>query len=399
MGLLTFFQIDAQNTLRIADGNVKILDTTKVVLQNTQWVNNGTFSAGSGTVIITGNGTDAQSAIGGDSITTFHNVIINKTSNGSQLQQDIQVDSVLRLMGGTLDLNGKNLTLGSAHGIIEGETEANRITGTTGGVISKTISLNAPSNANPGNLGLIITSAADLGSTTIKRGHQAQSIGGSNGVHRYYEVAPASNSGLNAEVQFQYLEAELNGIAEADLGFWRQDSAFWFNRTKDAANAPANFVRVNSQDLLSKYTLAPDAPQLSIKVNLQGPYSSANSNMGDGLRSNSRVPTGEPYTDLGYQHVSVGGAESINPAVFDINDNNAIVDWVFVELRSSSDNKEVLAARSALLQKDGDIVELDGTSPLSFPGIANGGSYFIVVHHRNHLAVMTTNPVDLTPAN
>ena len=251
----------------------------------------------------------------------------------------------------------------------------------------------------PGISGLIITSAADLGSTTIKRGHQAQSIGGSNGVHRYYEVAPASNSGLNAEVQFQYLEAELNGIAEADLGFWRQDSAFWFNRTKDAANAPANFVRVNSQDLLSKYTLAPDAPQLSIKINLQGPYSSNNANMKDDVRSSGLLPTMEPYAGLGYNHASVGGTESINPAIINRSNSDAVVDWVIVELRSANDRTVVVAARSALLQKDGDIVELDGTSPLSFPGIAQGGSYFIAVRHRNHLAVMTVGKVDLVSAN
>ncbi|MBL7945821.1 MAG: hypothetical protein JNN32_07110 [Flavobacteriales bacterium] len=75
--------------------------------------------------------------------------------------------------------------------------------------------------------------------------------------------------------------------------------------------------------------------------------------------------------------------------------NNAIVDWVFLELRGAAPTYTVLATRCALLQRDGDIVDVNGTSPVSF-AIATG-NYHVVVRHRNHLGVMSANTVAIGP--
>lgn len=77
--------------------------------------------------------------------------------------------------------------------------------------------------------------------------------------------------------------------------------------------------------------------------------------------------------------------------VFDVTGDNAIVDWVFIELRSKNDNKVVVATRGALLQRDGDVVDLDGVSGLRFPGIAMD-NYYVVVRHHRHLGVMCAAP-------
>jgi len=68
---------------------------------------------------------------------------------------------------------------------------------------------------------------------------------------------------------------------------------------------------------------------------------------------------------------------------------NAIVDWVFLELRSTP--TEVVATRSALLQRDGDIVDVDGISSVTFD--APPGDYYVTIRHRNHLSVTTANPI------
>ncbi len=47
--------------------------------------------------------------------------------------------------------------------------------------------------------------------------------------------------------------------------------------------------------------------------------------------------------------------------------------------------------RAALLQRDGDIVDIDGVSPVPFPGAS--GSYHVAVRHRNHLGCMTNAAV------
>ena len=76
---------------------------------------------------------------------------------------------------------------------------------------------------------------------------------------------------------------------------------------------------------------------------------------------------------------------------FAVTGEDAVVDWVFVELRSKADSTTVLATRSGLLQRDGDVAEMDGIWGLRFPGVSID-DYYVVVRHRNHLGVMTALP-------
>lgn len=131
---------------------------------------------------------------------------------------------------------------------------------------------------------------------------------------------------------------------------------------------------------------------LSASVFLEGPYG-AGPQMSDALRVTGLLPLVEPYTALGYTHVAGGGGESINASVLNTTGNNAIVDWVFLELRGAAPSYPVQATRCALLQRDGDIVDVDGSSPVAF-NVAGGG-YHVVVKHRNHLAVMSANTVTI----
>ncbi|HMC98166.1 MAG TPA: delta-60 repeat domain-containing protein, partial [Flavobacteriales bacterium] len=100
-------------------------------------------------------------------------------------------------------------------------------------------------------------------------------------------------------------------------------------------------------------------PAVSIKALLDGPYSSTTGLMGDALRVAGLVPLSEPYTALGYSF-NGGGGESTTAPVLAVTGNNAIVDWVVIELRSNTAPATVLASRSALLQRDGDVVGMDG---------------------------------------
>jgi hypothetical protein len=50
-----------------------------------------------------------------------------------------------------------------------------------------------------------------------------------------------------------------------------------------------------------------------------------------------------------------------------------------------------------LVQRDGDVVELDGKSPVAM-GLANGVSYHVAVKHRNHLGAMTASSLTLGAA-
>ncbi|MBL0128020.1 MAG: carboxylesterase family protein [Flavobacteriales bacterium] len=138
---------------------------------------------------------------------------------------------------------------------------------------------------------------------------------------------------------------------------------------------------------------------VAVRVLLEGPYDASTGLMGDPLRSLGGFPLTEPYTAMGYVPTGGGGNEYIQPTVLNTTGANAVVDWVVLELRDRDNASVVLASRSALVQRDGDVVDVDGTSPVSFGQGPN--TYYVAVRHRNHLGAMTANAIALsaTPAN
>ncbi|HEY0976688.1 MAG TPA: GEVED domain-containing protein [Flavobacteriales bacterium] len=128
---------------------------------------------------------------------------------------------------------------------------------------------------------------------------------------------------------------------------------------------------------------------VSAKVLLQGPYNSTTGLMNDALRTLPGFPAAQPYAPLrGY-----AGTETVAPAVLSVTGGNAVVDWVLVQLRSSTAPGTIVSQAAGLLQRDGDIVAVDGTSPLAIP--IGPGNYHVAVMHRNHLGAMTAGPVAL----
>lgn len=119
---------------------------------------------------------------------------------------------------------------------------------------------------------------------------------------------------------------------------------------------------------------------LNAKVFLQGPFNSTTGLMIDSLRKLASFPLTSPY----------GTNETINASVLNVSGNNSIVDWVKIELRDKNTPATVLQTHSALLQSDGDIVEIDGITPVFFSGVS-ADNYYVTVKHRNHLSVTTAS--------
>ncbi len=128
-------------------------------------------------------------------------------------------------------------------------------------------------------------------------------------------------------------------------------------------------------------------PSVNLRVMLQGAFDTQANLMRDALRSGGLIPSVEPFTALGFTHAGSGGGETVGGGVLATTGANAVVDWVLVELRNKNNSAQVLETRSALLQRDGDIVGTDGQPRLLF-NVASD-NYFIAVRHRNHLGVMT----------
>ncbi|MEO1435648.1 MAG: hypothetical protein AAFV80_08945 [Bacteroidota bacterium] len=383
-----------QTVLTIEGGHFVQGTSGTLQLNEADFINNGNYLNEGGLVYFTGQDPDAQSVIGGDSISHFD--VLEVFKDGTvRLEQNIIVDNEFIIQNGFLDLNGDTLTFGTPEGFIEGDDEDYRIIGPNGGVVQITIDPNGPINTTPGSLGLRITSSQNLGPTLIQREYVPVALNDTLSIEAIFKVFPTNNANLDATLRFEYWEAELNGHDEATLGSWKRDSAFWYN--PGGTPAPnSNRVTLTNVDVLSEFTLAPNAPAVDLRVFLAGSYDDANLEMTDELRAANLIPTTEPYTELGYTFPASGGGEQINPQVFNISGSDAIVDWVFVELLDAIDPTTVIAARAALLQKDGDVVDLDGRSTLSFPEISTAQSPLISVRHRNHVGVIAESPVDLS---
>ncbi len=133
--------------------------------------------------------------------------------------------------------------------------------------------------------------------------------------------------------------------------------------------------------------LIPKPLLLNLKVFLEGPYS-GNGLMTTALNTNNLIPNNSndayPTTVFGYYSVST---------VSTIPDPD-IVDWVLIELRTGTAQDTKVATKAAFLKSDGTIVDKDGTSPVTFTGLS-AGNYYVVVRHRNHLAIMTAAAIPL----
>ncbi len=124
---------------------------------------------------------------------------------------------------------------------------------------------------------------------------------------------------------------------------------------------------------------------LNLKIFLQAPFNS--DSMNTTLNNLGNLPLSQPYNSAPWNY---SGTESVSSMYPDI------VDWVLIEIRGGTTGNSQIGRRAGLLKRNGVVVDLDGNSLLHFPSI-NTGNYYVVVHHRNHLPIMSKNLVPLGP--
>jgi len=107
------------------------------------------------------------------------------------------------------------------------------------------------------------------------------------------------------------------------------------------------------------------------------------------LNTQGRIQFSQPFNVFPWNY---SGTESV-PSI-----PTEVVDWVLLELRSELDASLILSRRAAFIKSNGMIVDTDGISQVKFPGM-NSGNYYLVIRHRNHLPIMSANPVNLNTTN
>ncbi|MBI3138406.1 MAG: T9SS type A sorting domain-containing protein [Sphingobacteriales bacterium] len=251
--------------LQIAYGTSwKSDNSTYVVLDNLDIQYDAATALFSNTFKFTGN-TDA--GIRGEELPVFRSIELAKTNNAKIiLQRDFNLVNNFTFTSGLCDLNGFIIFMGT-NALLVNENESSRLMGTDG--YARIIAdLNAPNAVNPGNLGAVITSSQNLGSTYVYRGVKSQTNGSGNGnsILRTYDIIPASNTGLDAALRFNYFDAELNGLNENLLELWKSnDNINWSLQGYTSRNSVTNYVEKTGINDFSKWTLSTPGNALPLR--------------------------------------------------------------------------------------------------------------------------------------
>ncbi|MCD4682999.1 MAG: hypothetical protein K8R86_06925, partial [Bacteroidales bacterium] len=134
------------------------------------------------------------------------------------------------------------------------------------------------------------------------------------------------------------------------------------------------------------------APYLNVELTafLEGSFNGSIMN----THINGILPSVQPYNAAPWDY---NGTESAGVMPADV------VDWVLVELRDATSAANAtlatrIARQAGLLLSNGNIVAINGFSPLLFDNSISN-SLFVVIHHRNHLAILSANAVTLSGEN
>lgn len=252
-------------------------------------------------------------------------------------------------------------------------------------------------------------SDAIVGVQAIHAVHPEKHIRSTDYLGNYWSFTRSGiNGALSAKAQYE----ETAGVTGAESLL---NGVFWNGAAWDLSGS---FINTSSNEAGTSITGNGDLYAMNkfvltgLKVFLQGPFNSLTGLMDDKLRNpgtyaagtfpaGNLLPLSDPYRtaplNSSFTHINNPETETIADSVLNDQSDPAknIVDWVFLELRnndSGNPGANIVQTRSALLRRNGEIVDIDGSSPVYFKGMEAGSNYTIAVRHRNHLGI-STDPV------
>ena len=256
----------------------------------------------------------------------------------------------------------------------------------------------------PGQVDRLVTPMINLGGNADVHLHFDHSYAPySSSYNDAFRVEVSNNCGASWTEVFYAIGSGLATTAATTSAYVPSNCSQWLAHdinlsAYDGQTILLRFTNVNDYGnylYLDNVSLTQNGLKLAVKLMLEGPYVSATNRMRDDLRTASLIPTTEPYTALGFTQASDGGGESLLPAALTNTGDNAIVDWVLVELRDAVIPSTIVATRAALLQRDGDVVDINGSSTIALLAPSTD-SYHLAVRHRNHLGAMLGVPTGLS---
>ncbi|HSN07879.1 MAG TPA: hypothetical protein VLS85_02520 [Hanamia sp.] len=328
-------------------------------------------------------------------------------SNGVWLTGDMRVSNSLLFTNGKFIINNHNFSLADIASV-SGMGTGKFIQTDSAGQVFKEISADLTLNEIPVGAGSIyrpafITtsgsySGAKVGVQVLDSASAHKPPSTTDYLNTNWTITQTGISGtLNVDARYTD-PTDISGT-ESNLKSYLFDGTDW-SSASGTVNTTSNTISFPITIDTANITAMDKFDLLKGKVFLQGAYNSSTGLMSDNLRSAGVIPLSDPYKTSPYSsaftEVNDVAADTINAAVlgYQASQNDNIVDWVFLELRDAA-GTSVLQTRPALVERDGDIVDVDGKSPVTFNNVLSA-NYTIVVRHRNHLG-LSTDPATLTP--
>lgn len=266
----------------------------------------------------------------------------------------------------------------------KGYAEASYIDGTRCANYKDCAAINPSSDGGPGNTTLVnitgtfpilpsaayktqicISAQGDVGSA-----NEAFDIFGENGI--YQGTTTFANDCKSSNLPFCFY------ISSADYNAWKRDDIITL--TLDPISTAINPTRCAINEICATINI-PQGMTAGVavvpKVFLQGPFLEKETTMHTGI--NNMIPNISPYADD--KPISKKGL----PAT--------AVDWIWVELRSDANSTPSISyGQSGLLLSSGEVVDVNGTA-LQFLYADPNAKWHVLVKHRNHLGIMTAEPI------
>lgn len=168
------------------------------------------------------------------------------------------------------------------------------------------------------------------------------------------------------------------------------DSSDWYNvgSSETPRFTPTwGYAFATNVDRTGFFAIGPDGRSIKVPVLvyalLEGPY--RNGSMVADLRTRNMIPLTPP---LIYPYNLDPNHNFIKVAVIP----DSVVDWVVVEFRTQLSGGR-RHYKTGFIHQDGSIVDYMTNKPI----YVDSGTYYVAVHHRNHLAIMTQDAYTFTP--
>ncbi len=233
---------------------------------NFEQLNGATYSAGPANWIEL-NGSATQT-LSGDGLLTFPRLRINNADGPVQLLQDVAISDRVLIQAGKLDLNGRNVDLGTTGTLVE-DRQNNRLVidqtalneSNKGGYVRVSNRATAADLAEVGGTGIFL---ANAGTVSLDRYHYQGTDVGEGAIRKNYEV---TGTPTDATMRIEFAVDELAGtLADEDLKLFRFNGTIWENQGGTWTDDAVNYVELTGIAAFSPWTVGSASTPLPITL-------------------------------------------------------------------------------------------------------------------------------------